>query len=372
MTVCMPSSPRDRNYGSPDGYCSPGGRRADADPLRSRLLAGAVDDNLEALHNEPRGSRRRYRELWARRRRRFLGLFASVAAIIAAGAVILVAASAPHTATSAPPAPDHAAVAPPPIGEPIGQRLARHLETGAPSTILSRTVPLGVRRVVVDPGHGGVDGGTSPGRGLHEKDLTRDIATRLAALLTARGTEAVLTRHGDEAVSLRRRAEIANQARADLFVSIHVNWLPDRSARGVEVYYLGPTDDPFLSRLASSENEGSGYTVADYRHLLEEILADVRQTESERLARSLSESLYSNLRRDNPDIVARGVMSAPFVVLVATDMPAVLAEVACLSNDREAELLARPAYRQRIAAALADGIQRYAADAAGQPKGTGS
>ncbi len=310
--------------------------------------------------------------MWARRRRRFLGIFASVAAVVAAGAVILVAASGPQGATPAPSPPDMAVAVPATVAEPLGERLARHLATGAPSTILSRTVPLAVRRVVVDPGHGGVDGGTSLGHGLYEKDLTRDIATRLAGLLAARGTEAVLTRRGDEAVSLRRRAEIANRARADLFVSIHVNWLPDRSARGVEVYYLGTTDDPFLSRLAASENEGSGYTVADTRQLLEGILAGVRQAESERLARSLSESLYSNLRRDNPDIVARGVMSAPFVVLVATDMPAVLAEVACLSNDREAELLARPAYRQRIAAALADGIQRYVASAAGQPKGTGS
>jgi N-acetylmuramoyl-L-alanine amidase len=372
MMIRMSSFPPDRTPEDTRGYLGAHGRSGNPREIRDRLLASAVDENLEALHNEPRGSRRRSRELSARRRRRFLGVFSALAAATAAGAVLLVASGPERPVASAPQA---AAAAPDPASPadlPLELRLARHLEHGRPAQILAEAVPLDVRRVAIDAGHGGIDTGTSPGDGLHEKDLTRDIALRVAGILADRGVETVLTRREDEQVSLRRRAEIANRARADLFLSIHVNWLPDRSARGVEVYFLGPTDDPFLSRLAAAENQASGYTVADTRQLLEGILADVRQDQSQRLARALSEALYTNLRRDNPDIVARGVMSAPFVVLVATDMPAVLAEVACLSNDREARLLARPGYRQRIAAALADGLVRYAVDTAGQPEGAGS
>jgi N-acetylmuramoyl-L-alanine amidase len=174
----------------------------------------------------------------------------------------------------------------------------------------------------------------------------------------------VLTRSSDESIPPRRRAEIANEARADLFLSIHVNWLPDRTARGLETYYLGPTDDPFLRQLASLENRDSGFALADYRELLEGIYADVRRDQSRLLAAGIQQTLFETLRDDNPDIVDRGVMTAPFAVLVTTEMPAVLVEVACLSNDREARLLSLPRYRQRIAEALFSAIVEYASNVA--------
>jgi N-acetylmuramoyl-L-alanine amidase len=226
--------------------------------------------------------------------------------------------------------------------------------------LVPEVIPLAVRTIALDPGHGGRDGGTSLGFGLLEKDLVKDIAFRLRQLLEQAGSSVVLTREGDETVSLRERAAIATRAEADVFVSIHINWLPDRTARGVETYYLGPTDDPFLRRLAAAENQDSGYSMADYRHLLEGVWADVRQVESRRLAQGVQHALYQTLRKDNPHIVSRGVMTAPFVVLVATEMPAILVEVACLSNEREARLLAIPSYRQRIAEALFTGLWSYA------------
>jgi N-acetylmuramoyl-L-alanine amidase len=108
------------------------------------------------------------------------------------------------------------------------------------------------------------------------------------------------------------------------------------------------------------ENQDSGFALADYRELLEGIYADVRHDQSHRLAEKLQSTLFDTLLQENPDIVSRGVMTAPFAVLVATDMPAVLVEVACLSNDREARLLARPSYRQRIAEALFTGLTDFA------------
>jgi N-acetylmuramoyl-L-alanine amidase len=221
-------------------------------------------------------------------------------------------------------------------------------------------IPLAVRTIVVDPGHGGKDSGTLlPQFGILEKEITWDIATRLRDLLGDEFT-VIMTRNGDETVALKDRTEIANEADADLFVSIHVNWLPDREARGFETYFAGTTVDPFLKQLAAEENRDSGFSIADTRRLLDGIYSGVRLDESRRVADWVSQSLFDTLRMRNPDVVDRGVMRAPFVVLVATEMPAVLAEVACISNEREARMLGFPWYRQSIAQALYSGIKGYA------------
>jgi N-acetylmuramoyl-L-alanine amidase len=230
----------------------------------------------------------------------------------------------------------------------------------AARTIDAAVFPLAVRRVVIDPGHGGASLGTRTSLGLLEKDLTLDIAERLRRLLAARSLEVVMTRGGDVGVSLSQRTALANRAGGDIFVSIHVNWIENRAARGVETYYLGPTDDPFLSRLAAAENRESGYSLADMRQLLDRIYAGVRQDKSRKLAEVTQTALFGSLRKVNPRLEDRGVKSAPFLVLLNTQMPAILAEVSCLSNEEEARLLAQPLYRQYIAQALSEGIRSYA------------
>jgi N-acetylmuramoyl-L-alanine amidase len=152
---------------------------------------------------------------------------------------------------------------------------------------------------------------------------------------------------------------------ADIFVSVHLNWIENRGARGVETYFLGPTNDPFLTRLAAAENRDSGYSLADMRQLLERIYAGVRQDKSRKLAEVVQAELFRSLGKENPRLEDRGVKSAPFIVLMATQMPAILAEVSCLSNDEEARRLAKPLYRQYIAAALASGLRAYAGLARG-------
>lgn len=230
-----------------------------------------------------------------------------------------------------------------------------------PALIDPDVFPLEVRKIVLDPGHGGDDSGTAADQ-LSEKDLTLDIALRLEETLRDDGFEVLLTRRDDEFVSLRDRAELANRLNADLFVSIHINWIVDRRVRGLETYFLGATDDPYLNALARRENRQSGYSLADMRNLLEGIYTDVRRSESSQLAESVQRALLASLRRDNPRLENRGVKTAPFVVLVATEMPAILAEVSCLSNRDEADLLERPLYREHIARALSRGIRRYADD----------
>ena len=219
---------------------------------------------------------------------------------------------------------------------------------------------LGIHRILLDPGHGGTDTGTTVGQ-LAEKDLPLDIATRLREQLEKEGFEVHMTRTTDLTMTLRERSEMANLMSAHLFVSVHINYLPGgRSSRGVETYFVGSTEDPELLELARRENAHSGYDMASNNQLLQKLFTDARKANSQVLAQRVQQMLFSSLKRENPELIDRGVKQAPFVVLVGTTMPAILAEVACLSNDKDAELLGRPLYRASIAEALARGIRRYA------------
>ena len=177
-----------------------------------------------------------------------------------------------------------------------------------------------------------------------------------------------MTRESDRGVSLEQRGTLANRSGADIFVSIHLNWIQNRRSRGVETYYLGPTDDPYLTRLAASENLESGYSLADMRHLLDRIYAGVRQDKSRKLAEVVQGALFQSLAKLSPEVADRGVKAAPFIVLLSTEMPAILAEVSSMSNEEEARLLTKPLYRQYIAEALAKGIRAYAGVVEGAPE----
>jgi N-acetylmuramoyl-L-alanine amidase len=268
------------------------------------------------------------------------------------------ATTSPHT-INRPPAAQHAAV------------LAPALLTDSLESVSASAFPLSVRRVVLDAGHGGTDPGASSTSNVNEKNVTLDIAQRLSAMLRKSGFEVVTTRGDDRLIPLRERAHLANGSGADIFVSIHVNSIPHPNNHGVETYYLGPTNDPSLTQLAAAENRTSGYALADLRKLLDRVYADVRRDESHRLANVVQHQLFSGLRGVDPGLENWGVKRAPFIVLVATDMPAILAEVGCLSNEREAEMLRSGAYREQIAQALFHGIHAYAsANDAPQRKGT--
>lgn len=324
------------------------------DPLRSRdrlkrrLLSEVVEDNVAEIRNLPRRRRAGRRAAgWSR-----LG-----AALLP---LVLVAGS--HGVAGSAAEGDAAAAVAPAAAEPGGA--AGPPTPGAATTsgvaLDPAVFPLGIERVVLDPGHGGRHPGAHLALDLIEKDLTLDIALRLRDLLAEAGFEVAMTRQDDRAVSLEERAAFANRAGADLFVSIHVNWIENRSVRGVETYYLGASDDPFVTRLAAAENIDSGYAQTDLKELLASVYAGLRGDASRRAAAEIQRALLRSLRSVNPSIADRGVKTAPFLVLAETEMPAVLAEVSCLSNHEEAELLGRPLYRQYIAEALAAGIVRFA------------
>ena len=241
----------------------------------------------------------------------------------------------------------------------------------APQRLARAVLPLPIKRIVLDPGHGGAQAGTLAESGASEKEITLDLALRLRRLLQDASFEVLLTRETDVTMSLEQRVAFANARRADVFVSIHVNWISRRDVRPVETYHVGPTDDPAVLKLAGAENRESGYSLGAYRRLLEKIYIDERRDESRAFAGAINAELYRALSAVNPGLGNRGVKMAPFAVLVGTEMPAILVEVSCLSNENEAELLTTDDYRARIAAALLRGIRSYSRDLDGVTKKEG-
>jgi N-acetylmuramoyl-L-alanine amidase len=214
--------------------------------------------------------------------------------------------------------------------------------------------------VVIDPGHGGQNDGATGAKGLVEKDLVLDVSLRLGKLIADRmGAEVIYTRSDDTFVPLEGRTALANEKKADLFLSIHANWSPAPAAAGIETYYLNFTDSQDALALAGRENATSQKSVFELRGLIEKISLHDKLGESREFAGRIQSSLYALSSRNNPEEKNRGVRRAPFVVLIGANMPSVLAEIGFLSNPKEETLLKKPEYRQKIAEALFKGVSRY-------------
>ncbi len=335
-------------------------RAAKVERVKRRVLREAVAENLDVIRGLPPRSVRaghRFARIWLRRAPLLLvplTLAASYLALDRGGQAI---------------PPVLASVIPKNEGPRQAGLPVLHATTTSIERVTSAAFPLAVRRVVLDAGHGGSDPGATRAE-VTEKTITLDIGRRLRTLLERDGFEVIPTRSDDRTIALRDRARLANDSNSDIFVSIHVNAIVKHTAsRGVETYYLGPTNDQRLTQLAAAENRVSGYSLGDMRKLLDGLYADARRDESHELATAVQKQLYTTLRASDSGLENWGVKRAPFIVLVATDMPAVLAEVGCLSNEKEAAMLARPEYRQKIADALFHGIRAYASANDGPKKG---
>ncbi|MGH7947818.1 MAG: N-acetylmuramoyl-L-alanine amidase family protein [Candidatus Binataceae bacterium] len=219
--------------------------------------------------------------------------------------------------------------------------------------------------VIIDPGHGGDDPGTIAASGLAEKDVALQIARRLRDELRARGVRAELTRDSDVFITLSNRTLIANRARADLFVSIHLNSSPNLETTGIETYYLNNTTDRATIRLARLENQNGGASYgAPEEANLNYILSDLRQQykagEAAALARMIDAQTAAELNAGlGLSVNALGAKMGPFWVLVGAHMPAVLAECGFLSNRGEALRLASPAYQAAVARGIANAVTHY-------------
>ena len=225
---------------------------------------------------------------------------------------------------------------------------------------LTRALGLKLGRVVLDPGHGGHDAGTHGPSGLTEKDLVLDVSQRLAALLQDRlGSEVLLTRSDDTYVPLEGRTKIANEHKADLFLSIHANSSPVKSVTGVETYYLNFTTSRAALDLAARENATAESSIFDLKDVLEKIALKDKIDESREFASRLQTSLYT-LTKASAATKNRGIKKAPFVVLIGAQMPSVLAEIGFLTNASDEALMRKNEHRQKIAEALYKGIAAYA------------
>ena len=263
---------------------------------------------------------------------------------------------AQYPAPAEPPAPvaKRVVLPPPPTA------LAAKRNSSGDRTLI-RALGLKIERIVIDPGHGGHDQGSTGPAGLMEKDLTLDVAQRLGKLIEERlGSEVIYTRSDDTFIALESRTALANEKKADLFLSIHANSSPYPSVSGIETYYLNFASTRDAMDVASRENAGSEMGVHELSSIIEKITKHDKAEESRDFAGKMQAALYTAAVRSNSAARNRGVKKAPFVVLIGATMPSILAEIGFISNAREEALLKRADHRQKLAEALYRGVSRYA------------
>jgi N-acetylmuramoyl-L-alanine amidase len=216
-----------------------------------------------------------------------------------------------------------------------------------------------VARVVLDPGHGGYDPGAIGPTGVKEKDVTLDVAHRVAPVLAKEGVQVVLTRDDDRFISLEERTARANAFGADLFISIHCNANDNGKGRGVETYVLDTTRDDISDRVAARENATSTAANAELGSILANMRLADQASRSTKLAELLQRSALASLRMRFPDVHDGGLHTAGFYVLVGARMPSVLFETSYVSNPIEEQRLASEDYRQRLADAIVNAVKAY-------------
>jgi N-acetylmuramoyl-L-alanine amidase len=226
---------------------------------------------------------------------------------------------------------------------------------------LTRELGLKISRIVIDPGHGGHDTGTIGPHGLMEKDLCLDIALRLGRMIEEKlpNAQVVYTRKDDTFIPLEDRTAIANNAKADLFISIHANSSHDHAARGIETYYLNFATSPESMEVATRENALSQSSIHDLQDLVKKIARNEKIEESKELANDVQDSLAHRMQVISQNQRNRGVKKAPFVVLIGANMPSILSEISFISNPADEKLLKSVTQRQRVAEGLYHGITSY-------------
>jgi N-acetylmuramoyl-L-alanine amidase len=221
----------------------------------------------------------------------------------------------------------------------------------------------GLRRIVVDAGHGGKDPGAVGPTGLYEKTVTLAMAKQLKKQLEADlGCEVILTRDRDVYLPLEERTAIANKVGADLFISVHANANQNRDAYGVETYYLNFSKNDKAAAVAARENGISLKQVGDLELILFDLMANSKINESSRLAAEIQKAMVGDLSRHYSDIRDLGVRQGPFYVLVGATMPSVLVEAAFISNHREESRLATSKFIEKTGAAIVKGVRNYSSD----------
>lgn len=220
--------------------------------------------------------------------------------------------------------------------------------------------PGRIRRIVVDPGHGGHDPGAVSPSGTKEKDIVLQISLNLAEKIRQElGIDAVLTRSTDVFIELQERTAIANKVGADLFVSVHANASLNRAANGIETYYLNLAKTEKVAQLAAKENGTTLEKVSLLQAVLFDLMANYKLNDSAHLADEVQKALYKKAQTGYPTVKNLGVKQGPFYVLVGATMPSILVEAAFLSNERDEQMLLDPAFQDLTAEGILDGLRGY-------------
>jgi N-acetylmuramoyl-L-alanine amidase len=252
-------------------------------------------------------------------------------------------------------------IQPQPTGETVKSGADKSvIRTTAKTKQAAKTTVPGIRKIVLDPGHGGKDPGAIGVGGVAEKDLVLSIAKKLAVKLTRElGIEVILTRKDDRYVPLEDRTATANAEDADLFVSLHMNASPNLEARGLETYYLDNTSDEASIRLAARENSTSRKNISDLQFILSDMLQNGKLEDSISLAHHLQGAVVSGMSRKMSDVKDLGVKKALFYVLVGARMPSVLVEMFFITNRVEGRAMNDEGHQDAMVDALLEGIRKY-------------
>ncbi len=225
---------------------------------------------------------------------------------------------------------------------------------------MTRQLGLGVRTIVIDAGHGGSDPGCIGKSGTMEKDIVLDVAQALKKkLAAANGINVILTRDSDVRIPVENRTVIANQKRADLFISIHANAARNRKRTGIETFYLNFSPDAAVNETAARENATSAKSIFQMKDIILKIVQNSKIAESRDLAEKIHRNLLQSISRSHGAMNSLGVKGGPFWVLIGGEMPSILVEISHLSNSGEEARLRTPAYRDTIAQGIYDGIMEY-------------
>ena len=223
-----------------------------------------------------------------------------------------------------------------------------------------RQLGLGIERIVIDPGHGGKDPGCIGRNGLQEKAVVLDVCKELKKLLEQeKNLEVILTRETDIFLPVESRPVIANQKRADLYISVHANSFPNKTRSGVQTFYLNFSHDPSVNAIAAQENATSTKSISEMKDIITKIAQNSKIVESKELAEIIQDNIVSTLSKNYKSVKDLGVKGGPFWVLIGGEMPSILVEISHLSNKQEAERLKSPQYRRYVAQGIYGGIKNY-------------
>ncbi len=225
---------------------------------------------------------------------------------------------------------------------------------------LARQLGLSVKRIVIDPGHGGKDPGCYINGDIKEKDIVLDMAKRLKIRLEKRlGCEVLLTRSTDIFIPLDERTAFANIKKADLFISLHVNAHKESAIYGIETYFLNMATDKQAVLVAARENATSEKNISDLQSILNDLMLNTKISESSRLAHSVQDGIMGDLKKKYQVNKSLGVKQAPFYVLIGAEMPSILIETGFLTNSIERKKLISDNYKEILSEGISRGVDEY-------------